>query len=872
MKRKLLTKIVACGLSAALCVSMSGGAAFAAGDTAGKGTNWEAPTQIKTNTVTKDGVLYKVLTTWANAWSTSGPDYLGISNSAYYGNGQNGNADAHTLSDAKNSSLIGIWASVANESPNAYNWNTFYNLYAAENNLTPSDLTATDQSEWDSESGVRTPFKYRPEIIWFCNNLNAAQTAQYVGYINAGKYYKSETTDNTDTATVTTDEFSDGTSQVTTTTGSGRDAVSTTEDKGSVTDGYDMTKQEYYVDGDESYAPETIQPNNSNPYSFVESAYELAGLAKKVIAATADYKSTLTEDKVNWKNMNSLPRTNRYTESVDDCALYVEKLARGSMYYALSKINSSDVARKTVAYVAYYPGYTDNRNGISIDDTHAVVAVYDYTENIGSGPMDGRASWSPLTVNQLTGSTVYQEQTGGQSVAGDDVTNRNADTTYTLYTVDADDLAKCDVIYSPQNSSYTADMWKSFIETNASTQALKSKASSITYVASSPSVTNGSNFTMDKLIYGCFAMDCIYPELFPNMMNSTYWYDNVYHLTDEALGTAMQWAFGNASLPADVNLVDLGKNYSKAAADAIYEAGYQYYTSAKDKDATLIRVAANKDLNGNTKHTTSGTEYDNFYGNFAPSDYWVSLHQSSSTTTPSTTTPTVKTGTVTTLSDKSKVKVTSSSTVTYTSAPKKSSVTIPATVKLANGKTYKVTAIASKAFYKNTKVTKVTIGKNIKTIGSSAFSGCTKLKTVKLGASVKTISSNAFKGCKKLTSITITSKVTSIGSSAFSGCTSLKTVKLGASVKTISSNAFKGCKKLSSLTISSKVTKIGSSAFSGCSKLKTLTVKSKKLTKKGVKSALKGSSIKTVKVPKAKKAAYKKIFTKANCGKKVTVK
>ena len=68
-----------------------------------------------------------------------------------------------------------------------------------------------------------------------------------------------------------------------------------------------------------------------------------------------------------------------------------------------------------------------------------------------------------------------------------------------------------------------------------------------------------------------------------------------------------------------------------------------------------------------------------------------------------------------------------------------------------------------------------------------------------------------------------------------------------------------------------KVTGIAANAFKG-SKVATLTVQTKSLTKKSVKGSLKASKVKTVKVPKAKKNAYKKIFTKAVAGKKVTVK
>lgn len=177
--------------------------------------------------------------------------------------------------------------------------------------------------------------------------------------------------------------------------------------------------------------------------------------------------------------------------------------------------------------------------------------------------------------------------------------------------------------------------------------------------------------------------------------------------------------------------------------------------------------------------------------------------------------------------------------------------TIPATIKV-NGITYKVTAIADKAFKGNKKVTSVTIGKNVASIGKNAFDGCTKLTKVKAGAAVK-----------------------SIGASAFSGCTKLATVTLGSAVTSIGSSAFKKCSVLKSLTIPAKVKTIGASAFSGAKKLTKITVKSAVLTKKGVKNSLKDSSVKKVKLSgssaQKKLSTYKKYFAKSNSGKSVTV-
>lgn len=76
-----------------------------------------------------------------------------------------------------------------------------------------------------------------------------------------------------------------------------------------------------------------------------------------------------------------------------------------------------------------------------------------------------------------------------------------------------------------------------------------------------------------------------------------------------------------------------------------------------------------------------------------------------------------------------------------------------------------------------------------------------------------------------------------------------------------------------------KVAGISGSIFKG-SKTTTLVIKSKDLTKKGVKNFLKGSKVKTVKIAVSGKKSvnksyvskYKKFFTKANCGKNVSLK
>lgn len=134
------------------------------------------------------------------------------------------------------------------------------------------------------------------------------------------------------------------------------------------------------------------------------------------------------------------------------------------------------------------------------------------------------------------------------------------------------------------------------------------------------------------------------------------------------------------------------------------------------------------------------------------------------------------------------------------------SVSIPKTVKI-NSYTFKVTAIDEKAFYKNTKLKKVTMGSNVAKIGVSAFAGCTALTKITIGSNVTEIANSAFMNCTKLTAVTIPSKV-----------------------KTLGKNVFSGDKKLKTITIkSTKLTKVGANAFKNISKKATIKVPSSKV-------------------------------------------
>jgi len=89
---------------------------------------------------------------------------------------------------------------------------------------------------------------------------------------------------------------------------------------------------------------------------------------------------------------------------------------------------------------------------------------------------------------------------------------------------------------------------------------------------------------------------------------------------------------------------------------------------------------------------------------------------------------------------------------------KAASITIPATVTI-KGTKCKVVQVGPKAFKGFTKLKKISLGKNITTIGKEAFSGCKKLSSVIVkGTGLKAIKSKAFKKTSSKMKVTFKSK------------------------------------------------------------------------------------------------------------------
>ena len=170
-----------------------------------------------------------------------------------------------------------------------------------------------------------------------------------------------------------------------------------------------------------------------------------------------------------------------------------------------------------------------------------------------------------------------------------------------------------------------------------------------------------------------------------------------------------------------------------------------------------------------------------------------------------------------------------------------------------------VTSIGDGAFLNCTSLTSITIGASVTSIGESVFSYCTSLKNInvdednkyyqsidgnlyskngntliqyavakldtsfKIPDSVTSIGDGAFAYCAALISIEIPDSVTSIGDGAFAYCTALISIEIPDNVMNIGNRAFLCCTSLTGITIPDGVEIIENNTFSGCTSLESVT-------------------------------------------------
>ena len=151
-------------------------------------------------------------------------------------------------------------------------------------------------------------------------------------------------------------------------------------------------------------------------------------------------------------------------------------------------------------------------------------------------------------------------------------------------------------------------------------------------------------------------------------------------------------------------------------------------------------------------------------------------------------------------------------------------------------------------FYRHKKLTSLTIGNCVSSIGDGAFYNCSGLTSIVIPNSVTSIGKYAFNNCTGLTSIEIPNSITSIGEKAFYGTAWNDNLSDGIiyvgnvlygykgtmpentslvvedGILGIADYAFEKCTGLASIEIPNSVTSIGYDAFKECNSLKEVHI------------------------------------------------
>lgn len=484
---------------------------------AAEATGWTAPT-------VKMDIDEKAITAGAHRAAQIAPEILGLNNVATHQLGGSINAtsaptDTVDLAKAKSNALLGMFGTNANDNPNPYLWNYFYNCYAASEGkelsndaiylmvamASPSnaDVTAYD---WPDGESISVTLKRRPDIL-----LGTGGSTTYESVISTMK-------ENTDS--------------------------DTTND----------------------YSPALVAYNLATTYDMAGSIMDMANAAKDIMAADST-------------------RTTRYGDPVEIAKDY-EEYIKGISLYIMSELEKGTVEKKTIAVIT---------------STHedGWFRAYTFYSVDGTAQSNRQAEYLYYTTDNIV-DKYADDETMCKIV---EIENRGK--TEQAYYLSPEAVMEADyVIFGGQSASTDTEQASS---TEAAFKTVMTdefgfESSDIPTIFSAlPSCVYGitMNSTENAIGYGFFN-GFVYPELLNQSYAVAYFYENLFHISDQAaLATAIDQNLKNASL-ASGTTTDLSAYTERSVEEKILQ-GLEYYN---DNEAELNDTYL-KPLEGTTYDLTS---------------------------------------------------------------------------------------------------------------------------------------------------------------------------------------------------------------------------------------------------------------------------
>jgi hypothetical protein len=137
-----------------------------------------------------------------------------------------------------------------------------------------------------------------------------------------------------------------------------------------------------------------------------------------------------------------------------------------------------------------------------------------------------------------------------------------------------------------------------------------------------------------------------------------------------------------------------------------------------------------------------------------------------------------------------------------------------------------VESIGQSSFFRCGELEKLTISKNIKTIGESCFTDTKWLRKQQKNNSLVIVNGILIDGTTSKGDVIIPNSVKYINDSAFENCDDIKTVTMSNDVIGIGDRAFRSCDNLNLLILSDKISYMGREVFMWCISLKEVTIPS----------------------------------------------
>lgn len=159
--------------------------------------------------------------------------------------------------------------------------------------------------------------------------------------------------------------------------------------------------------------------------------------------------------------------------------------------------------------------------------------------------------------------------------------------------------------------------------------------------------------------------------------------------------------------------------------------------------------------------------------------------------------------------------------------------------------------IQDKLFQWAKKLTDVTLGEGVTSIGEMAFGYCSELKNITLPATLTELGKSAFWE-SGLTAVTIPASLKTVGEQAFYYCRSLASLTIENGVESIGESAFEEA-AITSLSLPASVKSVGNKAFSGCNSLKAITLAEGLESIGNLAFAIKGADTLDIVLPKSVK-------------------